>query len=184
MQIFSQENISIFLLLISSVIRQLSSHQELMELFSGVSPRLLLHKQCFRSLPQFFTAFFFWICSKKQANKILQFQRTKGEFPRCSYFSLQWGANKELINFNSSGIDLHRCRQGSSDTPPAPKSRIIPRRLSYEGQYNIPRPHFSLLHEAQVGKYLSPLHRTTENQRLSVRLLIEISLLAWETSDP
>lgn len=188
MQILSQGNPNVFLLLISSAIRQLSSHQELMELFSSVSLCLLLHKQCLKSLPQFFTAFFFWICFKKQANKISQFQRTKGEFPRCNYFSLQWGANKELISFISTEIDLHRCRQWSSDTPPAPKTRIIPRRLSYEGQHIIPRPHLSLLSEArhswEIGKYLSPLHRTTEEQRLSIRLLMEMSLLALKTSDP
>jgi len=117
------------------------------------------------------------------------FRRGKGlEFPKGSYSSLHWRANKKTLHFKflCGIVCLHQCSHGSSDISPSHKTRIVPRRCLLRVCIS---PRASPLlpvaqHAWETGKNLSPLHKATEKQRPSPRLLTELSLLTRVTSGP
>lgn len=71
------------------------------------------------------------------------FRRGKGlEFPRGSYSSLHWRANKKTLHFKflCGIVCLHQCSHGSSDISPSHKTWIVPRRCLCEGLHITPSP--------------------------------------------
>lgn len=161
-------------------------------MYSGVSPCFPCHELCLWCLPQIFTVVSSWISfnpEKKNPKQTHNFRRRKG---LNSQGAVSFHSTRELTknsSFWSPSVGLicpHQCRQESSDTPPAPRTLE-----QYQGDAHIGDSISSWVpislppvaqHGSEVGKHQSPLHRTTEKQKLSLGLLTEFSHLGGETS--